>query len=212
MRIVTVLTQRRQYGLTQEFFPKHVQALKRQCEEHAPFAEFECLTDQRIDGVKTRPLKHGWPGWWSKMELFDPSVPGDFLFLDLDTVLVGSLEDIEKVTELTLLRDFYRDGKKLKEGLGSGLMYVPEEARHEIWDFWMQQPALQMKVFNRGDQHLLEKFYLGTAKRWQDLVPGQICSWKVHCKYGLIPPGTRAICFHGIPRPWHLGQFQNLYG
>jgi hypothetical protein len=130
--------------------------------------------------------------------------------MDLDTVITGPLGDILSVDKPTLLRDFYRDGKKLKEGLGSGLMYLPEEARANVWRFWNEQPQLHMRMYPRGDQFLLEKFFLNTADRWQDVVPGQVVSWKVNCQGG-VPPEARVVCFHGQPRPWAVGQFLHLY-
>jgi hypothetical protein len=41
-------------------------------------------------------LHNGWPGWWAKMELFDPTLQleGRILYLDLDCVITGSLDDI----------------------------------------------------------------------------------------------------------------------
>jgi hypothetical protein len=204
MRIVAVL---RSGG---EYLPKHAQALARQIEEHAPFAQFQVVSDTPIDGVEVLPLEYKWPGWWSKMNLFAPAMRGDFLFMDLDTVIVGPLDDLERVNELTMLRDFYRDGKKLKEGLGSGLMFLPEAARAAVWDRWMSNPPWNMRLYCRGDQHLLEAMWLNKAKRWQDLVPGQVVSWKVHCAAG-VPPEARVVCMHGQPRPWSVGQFLHLY-
>jgi hypothetical protein len=214
MRIVTVLNSKAlRRGLTvaeQEFEIRHVLALKQQCARYAPNAAFECLTDVEIPGVECVPLKHGWLGWWAKMELFRPDFAGDFLFMDLDTVIVGPLDDILAQRKLTLLRDFYRDGKKLKEGLGGGLIYLPVDSRSEVWDYWMQQPQLRQREFSRGDQFLFERFYLNSAQRWQDVVPDQVVSYKVHCAKG-VPPEARVICFHGVPRPWQVGQFLHLY-
>lgn len=211
MRILTVYTAKSLQGGPSDFKPVHVQALQKQIAKFAPFAYFQCLTDVKVEGVDCIPLRRGWPGWWSKMELFDPALPGDFLFMDLDTALVGPLDDILAVKKLTMLRDFYRDGRKLKEGLGGGLFYFPAgDARRPVWDFFSAHPSLQMKVYVRGDQHLFEKFYLRTADRWQDIVPSQVVSWKVHCAKG-IPENARVICFHGSPRPWGVGQFLHLY-
>jgi len=145
------------------------------------------------------------------MELLSPEVPGDFLFMDLDTVLTGPLDDILAQRELTLLRDFYRDGKKYKEGLGGGLMYLPEESRAPVWKYWMTNPAYNMRLYSRGDQFLFERFWLQSAKRWQDVVPGQVVSWKVHCVGDIVPPNARLVAFHGKPRPWGVGKFRELY-
>lgn len=217
MRVVTVLQSRplntnpfAPKAAHSEFKPSHVQALKQQVEKWAPFASFECLTDIDVPGVDCTPLVHNWPGWWSKMELFAPSMKGDFLFMDLDTVIVGPLDDIERVNSLTMLRDFYRDGKKLKEGLGGGLMYLTEKAREAPWKYFSSHPASYMRTYPRGEQHLLENYYLNTAQRWQNVVPDQVVSWKVHCANG-VPPEARVVCFHGKPRPWEVGQFLSLY-
>lgn len=214
MRIVTVLQTRALNALhhgSSEFTPTHVKALQRQLEQHAPFAQFQCLSDVRIDGVDTIPLQQKWPGWWAKMELFAPSLKGDVLYMDLDTVITGDLEDIASVDKLTLLRDFYRDGKKLKEGLGSGLMFLPETERAQVWDEWSANPTFSMRLHSRGDQHFLERLWLNKAKRWQDVVPHQqIVSYKVHCSHG-VPSNARIICMHGQPRPWAVGQFLHLY-
>ena len=99
MRIVTVLKSRGTFGPS-EFQPVHVKALQRQVEKWAPFAQFTCLSDVPVEGVECVPLKRNWPGWWSKLELFDPELGGDFLFTDLDTLIVGPLDDFEKITKL----------------------------------------------------------------------------------------------------------------
>ena len=205
MRVVTVL---KSGG---DFKPLHVQALQRQVAKWAPDATFACLTDVKVEGVETVPLKQKWPGWWSKLELFDPELTGDLLYMDLDTVLVGPLDDIAKVNKLTLLRDFYRDGKKLREGLQSSVMFLPEREREVVWDDFTVNPALSMSLHRYGgDQKLLEMFYLNRAARWQDVLPGQFVSWKVNCSTG-VPPEARVIVFHGKPRPWECGPFLHLY-
>lgn len=205
MRVVTV------FKSGGDFKPLHVQALARQIERYAPGATFECLTDMKVDGVETAPLKQKWPGWWAKMELFDPGFTGDFVYMDLDTVIVGPLDDLAKVNQLAMLRDFYRDGKKLKEGLQSSVMVLPERERAAIWGEFTANPALSM-AFHRygGDQQLLERFWLNKAARLQDLLPRQFVSWKVNCTAG-VPPDARVIVFHGKPRPWACGPFLHLY-
>lgn len=205
MRIVTVL---KSGG---DFKPVHVQALQRQVNKHAPFATFECLTDVKVEGVECRPLKRNWPGWWSKLELFDPEMKGEFLFMDLDTAIVGPLDDFFNRPKLTLLRDWYRDGVKLKEGLGGALIYSSEADRAPIWNDFTIRPSLSMAMNRRGDQHYFEHFWLRRAARWQDELPGQLASWKVTCKNGVVPPTTRLVTFHGQPRPWGVGQFLHLY-
>lgn len=199
MRVVTVLKTGGEYR------QKHVERLRSQVAKWAPDAEFQCLSD--TNGT----LKHGWPGWWSKMEMFSPDIRGDILYLDLDTSIVGPLDDIFAVRKLTLLRDFYRP-----DGLGSGMMFLPEECRDEIWRAWIANPTKYMREHKQGgDQAFLERFWLDKADRWQDIAPGQVLSYKVHVRKavikgreygnGTMPESARVVCFHGRPRPWDIG-------
>ncbi len=196
-----------------EFLPLHAQVLAKQVERYL-CTDVVCLTDVKVAGVDTIPLTFGWPGWWAKMELFDPKLRGDLLYMDLDTVVVGDLADIASVNRLTILRDFYRDGKRRPEGLGSGLMFLPEQDRAEIWDKWIQRPAQYIshyRMMGKGDQAFLEDWSMTRWARWQDLVPNQVLSWKVHTCWKGTPRSTRIICMHGNPRPWNTHRFKGLY-
>jgi len=161
------------------------------------------LTDTpcNMNGVEEILLQHRWPRWWSKLELFRPDLAeglGDILFFDLDTVIVGDLTDVAEVSYLTLLEDFYQSDR-----LGSGMMYLPAEMREAVWQDWIKDPGVVMHSF-RGDQEYLTPWWEGTAERWQMLLPGQVVSYKVHVRGGVVPEGVRVVCFHGRPRPWQI--------
>lgn len=153
-----------------------------------------CLSDQPVPCERI-PLAYGWPGWWSKMEVFRPDVPGDFLYMDLDTVVRGPIDDFLAVGCLTLLRDFYREW-----GLGSGLMFLPEADRAEIWREWIARPEHWMAVHQvGGDQEFLERYWLARAARWQAVLPGRVASYKASGK--AERDAAAVVCFHGPPRP-----------
>lgn len=65
-----------------------------------PKYSFYCLTDSDDIASDAKPLRADrgryWPTWWHKMNLFDASVvpPGPTLYIDLDSVITGSLEPI----------------------------------------------------------------------------------------------------------------------
>lgn len=200
------------------FTVKHVQALARQVERYAPLDDFICITNEKVPGVECWPNRNKWPGWWVKFEAFSPEIKGDILYMDIDTVIQGSLADITRQRKLTLLRDFYRDGKRLAEGLQASLMLLPEKDRADPWEYFSKNPRSYMETYKtKGDQPLLERYYMSHAKRWQDVVPGQIVSWKVNCGGGnafqkpTIPADARVIIFHGQPRPFDVDQFKDLY-
>jgi hypothetical protein len=205
------------------FTAKHVQALARQCAEHAPLDEFVCITNEKVPGVECWPNRNKWPGWWVKFEAFAPDIKGTILYMDIDTVITGSLEDIVRVEKLTLLRDFYRNGRGRSkvEGLQASLMLLPEADRAEPWARFTHNPTAFMGMNRvKGDQPMLEQCYMGYAQKWQDILPGQLVSWKVDCggepnmfkpQTPVIPADARTIIFHGRPRPWECKQFEDLY-
>lgn len=198
-----------------DFKPEHVGALARQIEQNLPGADIACLSDVDVPCQRI-PLQHDWPGWFSKMELFRPDIDGTILYMDLDTVIVGDLSEIASVDRLTMLSDFYKP-----ERPASGVMLLPEQYRAEVWRKWMINPARSMAMCGTlGDQ-----LFIGEAcphaHRWQDVVPGQIVSYKAHVRAktghrfdkgnGNVPSNTRIICFHGKPRPWDVVEFDFMY-
>lgn len=179
-----------------EYKPEHVFRLAGQIEKCMPGAGITCLSDVDVP-CRRMPLQHGWPGWWSKMEIF--STPGDTLYFDLDTTIVGSLEDVAAVDQLTIMRDVYRP-----DGLQSSMMFIPEAEKPEIWRSFIEKPDFWMRKYKRGgDQAFLERFWLRRALRWQDVLPRQVVSYKVHCRRG-VPDGARVVIHHGRPRPWEV--------
>lgn len=198
MRIVTVL---KSGG---EFKPHHVIALHRQCAKYAPDVEFVCLTDVFVPTVECVPLICNWPGWWSKLELFAPDIQGDLLYMDLDTVVTGDLDAIVNIGEDVVLRDFYKPDE-----VQSSLMYLTSARRADVYRAFSANPKQHMaELVQRGDQGFLESFYFDVP-RWQDVLPGQIISWKAGGRK--ITTDTRIVVLHGKPRPWAVQEFKHLY-
>lgn len=84
------------------FTPEYVRRLRSMALRRVgrPF-DFVCLTDQpkaMPKGVRTIVIaspRPGIKGWWSKIELFMPGrFSGRVLYLDLDTLLIDSLDEI----------------------------------------------------------------------------------------------------------------------
>lgn len=159
---------------------------------------FVCLSDVDVPCERI-PLAHDWPGWWSKIELF--CLSGPVLFFDLDTAIVGDLADIAHAAQtrtMVVLQDFYRLG----QGIGSGMMAWSDGAAvRGLYDiFAADSLGWQVHLGGRGDQGFLEEAgVLRHCDRWQALLPGQVVSYKVHCRAG-IPPDARVVCLHGRPK------------
>lgn len=160
-----------------------------------------CLSD--IDCPNRIPLEHGWPGWWSKMELFRPDIKGRIFYLDLDTVICGDIRHMLKVDDLVVLRHVFR--WKEHDRVGSGMMMIPEDKRPRIWQAWLD--GIDKEIGKRGgDQEFLRKIWK-RHKKWQNLFPGQVFSIRVQCQ-GQAPPDARVVYYHGKPKP-HENDWKN---
>lgn len=158
--------------------------------------EWVCLSDD--PGVATNALHENLPGWWSKFEVMTLG-RGRVLYFDLDTVINGDITPLACVTELTLLRDFYRP-----DGLGSGLMMLPEADREQMWAHWEKSRHGHMGRFAiEGDQAVMEQLWLNKASRWQDILPGWVTSYKAHTL--VERQASSVVCYHGEPKPHQTG-------
>lgn len=170
-----------------DYGPEHVRWLAKQV------PGLVCLSDVPVQGVETVPMRYGFPGWWSKLELFSDAIDGDLMYFDLDTVVLAPLP---KVDRTTVLRDFY-----YPETMNSGLMYIAQADKARVFEDFMRSPSLHMRRHTvGGDQAFLQQ-HIGDCQKWQDVA--KVVSFKAHCQEG-VPEGTQVVCFHGRPRPWHV--------
>lgn len=175
-----------------DYQPEHVTRLERQCARHAPGVPFLCLQGDL--------LPNDWPGWWSKMHLFQHA--GPILYFDLDTMIAGDLSPLLRAAET---HDFIALRDPMSK-FGSGVMAWRGDMTH-VYDRFAADPARHMRRCTTralwGDQGFLAETETPDAK-WQDLLPGQVVSWKQDCKQG-VPKDARVVYFHGTPRPWDVG-------
>ena len=83
--------------------------------------------------------------------------------------------------------------------MGSGLMSWRSGTNADIWQqFWQDPQSAMSNIVPLGDQKWIEQRTQGRRQYWQDLFPGQVVSFKVHCRQGL-PGDARVVCYHGKP-------------
>lgn len=179
------------------YTPRWVAALQAQCRRWAPPHRFVCLSDVDVPCERI-PLRHDWPGWWAKIELF--CLSGPVLFFDLDTIITGDLSDIAGQAErssFTILRHFYRLGDRMASGM---MAWSGDQSR--LYESFCKGPAGWRQRFGEeGDQGFIEhKVHPHDAAFWQDAVAGQVVSYKADRCRDAPPPGARVICFHGRPK------------
>jgi len=154
---------------------------------------FVCLTDNDAP-CETLPLDTDLPGNMKLMSLYRPDngLEGRILALDLDSLIVGSLDDIASYDgAFCTARDF-------NSGDMDGFLRSFVAGEHEyLWhnasdDYSMEIPYFQNQL--KGVDY------------WQDLYPGQLASYKNDCRTQkaqhrpLYPENTRIISFHGKPK------------
>lgn len=198
MRIVTVLR------VGKDYKPQHAQWLHKQLRNYD--LDSLCLTDAgRISGVSTVPLLYDWPGWWAKIELFNPEHPiigdDDIFYIDIDTVIWNDIRELFTVKQFTMLSDFYHP-----DSPASGVMYIPKSIKYLVWETFIRNSSdfinKKREPPHHGDQGFLSQV-IPNIQRWQDIFPGKIVSYKkdIFAGDGSVPD-CNIICFHGNPRPW----------
>lgn len=177
--------------------------------------KFICFTDtpQCLDQeVDIRPLPFdGLDGWWNKLVLFKDGIfpDGDrIIYLDLDTVITGGLDDIIKYDgEFAVLRDFIR-----QEGVQSSVMAWEANTLGHIWDEWVHagmpkneygdQDWIEFLVSRKStfSKYVGQELIIGQMDYLQDVFPQSFVSYKLQAVYG-IPEKSKMVIFHGNPRP-----------
>ena len=161
---------------------------------------FVCLSDVPVECERI-PLKNDWPGWWAKINLFEPGlINGPTLYLDLDTIITGNIDGfMDFPYDFAMLENFNDNSF-----IGSGMMWFKNKAPTGIYERFIQNPQQIMNHYAEakfgsymGDQ----AFIFDMLERQVDKIASPaLRSYKRHCRGGL-PKGTSIVCFHGRPRP-----------
>ena len=168
--------------------------------EHYDLGNFELI-----------PLKTDLRGTWSRMLLYAPEMEQyrPFLYVDLDTAIINSLENIFKFVEnesmFVVLEDFSQKGR-----LATGIVWFPANSVviKKAWDSFTEARG------NRMDYYL--RTVINKCVFWQTLTD-TIADFKPRRGLFLqeVPKNCNIVCFHGKPRifdanvPW-IRQYVNF--
>lgn len=147
-----------------------------------------CLTDDPAVRQPTVPLTNGWPGWWSKLELFKLS--GRFVFFDLDVTIqrLDWLDSLDK-SQFYAMADAWQPGGCL---INSSVMVWNGPRLDLIADF-----RLEFSHHIGGDQDWIYRHLNG---QFSLIMPPDVASYK---KHGALPEAG-VVVYHGKPKPWDL--------
>lgn len=182
-----------------------------------PF-RFVCLTDNK-EGINPNvdclplpelELPKGAPerGWNKLTTFINPlfDVEGKVLFLDVDVVIVGSLDEFFDLDgDFYIIRDFVR-----KDGTGNSSVYLFRAGAHPDIIENFRANFASIREEHRNEQEYLSHYLLAQGKldywprEWcrsfkYDCLPGGVLgSWFNESK---VPENARVIIFHGNPNP-----------
>jgi hypothetical protein len=136
-----------------------------------------CLTDSQksMKNVVSIPLTRGWPGSWSKMELFRSDLClGNFLYVDLDTVILRGISSAFTArSKSQVISDLFGIPR-----IESCLRFIHHSARPSIWDAFSRDPEGAIREAGpAGDRGFLDRV-LHYCKRLEDTFPGAIISYE----------------------------------
>lgn len=136
-------------------------------------------------------------GWWNHLWAFSGWTANRQLLIDLDDVIVGSLDDLASYDGPHALNsDVYQP-----ENVDGGCQLIPAVAAFDLYFQFVKNRHAYRRCFYSDKQYYQSR--INHAPRIQDLFPGHWVSYKVHCREGL-PEGARVVGCHGTPKPHEI--------
>ena len=142
---------------------------------------------------------------WRKLALWSPriGIEGDFLFLDLDVVVVGGLDaffDFEP-GKLAIIRDW-----SAGDTGNSSVMRVPAGAAPHLVERFEADPLGKRRAYSNEQVYLCRESGLPLAFWPREWAPGFKAMMlprfpRNHFVDVKLPPGARVVVFTGHPRP-----------
>jgi hypothetical protein len=180
--------------------------------------DFYCITDRQIDldGVNVIELPTHITKWKFNLPKFymhadHQAIKGRrILFFDLDTVIVGNIDEFLLYGRyLCTIKPFNPTNWHVSTP-GGVLSFVGGETAW-IWNKVKEQPEFWVKTTGGKERLILNRLEpKGKWDRWQDILPGQLVSYKRHVVKGKDIGNARVVAFHGNPRP-HVAARQDKF-
>ena len=160
-------------------------------------------------------------GWWCKLQLFRKGVlpDGQYLYLDLDVVVVDNIDCFFDHKDFGITRDFIRPDDGLLGGkeYNSSVLRFDNTRTQGIYDYYIQNKKkwldYQKQIHFFGDQNVISS-YVNHYPDFLSVFPDEwLWSYKKGVERGKtagdrsrmfgdkIPKGGRICVFHGNPNP-----------
>lgn len=161
-----------------------------------------CLWDKasshyNLGNIELIPLHSDQPGTWARIQMYSPEMEQyrPFLYLDLDTAIINSVESlfeaIKDKSQFVTLEDFWMKGQ-----LATGVAWIPANSE-KIAKIWNNYKGVTGKRMDRYIRNVIGQ----PDAYWQTLFPS-IFDFKVRNRQWMtsLNPQVDIVCFHGHPR------------
>jgi len=207
---------------TDEYVLRLLEGVQRYSTENISFL---CLTDDEAfiskKVCKTKKLKHGWPGWWSKIELFRqdlPKIPS--VYFDLDTIIKGNIDALTQQAHshsFIVLRGFSNKFRKPGSlNFASGIMAGSFWEYSPVYELFLEDPERFMTIkqenWMHGDQGFIASVIgVDNVPRLQEhLQENYIVGKRIIHLANKIPDEASVIAWSGEPRLHELNNGNDI--
>jgi len=197
-----------------QYGPEYVNILYAMVQRNVQMAGFDfvCFTDNPRgihSWIRTAPLPYEAPKWWGKMGLYMPTIPGihteRLLFLDLDVVVIGPLDEmLHYPGDLVMAMDWpsgtWPSGDLKNRNGQTSVTLLKVGSRTDIWEKYVAagKPTYQTP----GDQEWINENFPGGMALFPERF---VQSYKLHKLQGDTLPKCSVVMFHGEPKPESCG-------
>ena len=189
---------------------------------------FYVLTDQPdlYPDYITKELNTDEVGWWNKLQMFKEGVlpENEYLYFDLDVVIVDNIDCFFDHKSFAVTRDFIRPDNGLLPGkeYNSSVIRFNTNTVKGIYEYYMQNYKTwhdyQKQIHFFGDQNVISS-YVNHYPDFLNVFPDEwLWSYKKGQQRGKhagdrskmfgssIPKGGRVCIFHGNPNPTEVSE------
>lgn len=174
--------------------------------------DFVCITPHKNvpEGVIRMEPPTMAEGWWQKVGLFSPDLFGPsrrILYLDLDVVIINSLDEIASATDPFCMIENYGPNKGHAAHNSSCMLWTPTKETHRIFTEFSDDVPKQL----HGDQCWIWRVLGDNIIR--DFEKYQCVSYKYekqNAQWRHQNADTAVVVFHGNPKPHDLSPTEKV--
>ena len=185
--------------------------------------DFYVMTDQNFYTGPIKPIEllPGFKGWWNKLQMFNTDVmgEGEWLYFDLDVVIVDNIDCFFEHEKFGILRDFIRPDNGILPGkeYNSSIMRFNSKEYSSIYEYYISNKKVfhdfQEQVHFFGDQNVISSYFSAYPEYCKPFPDEWAWSYKKGVARGAhagdrsemfgreIPEGGKVCVFHGEPDP-----------